>query len=612
MWVSELQNPLFTNYAKHKAGPADRSERRPSPSPPRRTFYTERQVIGLSTLNRMPKYSLGIICILLLATGVRLWGLTERGVYDYDEAWYLLEAKTLYYTGDYLLSAVGLSEVDTDQGLRAYVKQRGTVPMTSVKPGHTILTFLGMVVLGTHDYSGLGVSALSGILTVLLVFLIGKELGGTRLGLAAAFILAVSPLHIHYSRSMYSQSNAVLFATLGAYLWVRQKNRDTPGLWPLFAAGAAIGYSFTCHFNIAWVTVGFIGLELLMGCVRKAEIRQRVLSVGTFGSGMAAPAILFELAGQLFKKMGLFPQDYPTYLGQFLHRQNIGERLVLSTRHIPFWTERLLSTEGILVVLLVVTGMFYLLLNARRAGLREIVLLGFPAMALLPPSLLAIDGLNYMLRNYVIALPALALLAGFGYLSIEIQFASRWADSRTVLAAICIAAIGSIAMANTLDILHVRSSYRDAASQLVGQLETQDGQLATRPLSAWPIWYFYLSNEYDQATESLRKRIHFYPKQIQEGDFELVDVKSYYRAILVNDTNSLDHYARLRQRVPLVHLPNPAARIPDPFFEGGGDQADTIRRLLVEKYTASSNIEIYDLRPGSHQSTVWHAHGDKG
>ena len=126
----------------------------------------------MNALNRLPTYSLGLICILLLATGVRLWGLTERGIYDYDEAWYLLEAKSLHYTGDYLLSTVGLSDIDTSQGLKAYVKQRGAVPMTSVKPGHTILTFLGMAVLGTYDYAGLGVSALSGILTVLLVFCI--------------------------------------------------------------------------------------------------------------------------------------------------------------------------------------------------------------------------------------------------------------------------------------------------------------------------------------------------------------------------------------------------------------------------------------------------------
>jgi 4-amino-4-deoxy-L-arabinose transferase-like glycosyltransferase len=485
----------------------------------------------LSTLEQIPRYNLGVICILLLATGLRLWGLTERGIYDYDEAWYLLEAKTLYYTGDYLLSAVGLSDVDTSQGLKAYVKQRGTVPMTSVKPGHTILTFLGMVVLGTYDYAGLGVSALSGILTVLLVFLIGKELGGTRLGIAAALILAVSPLHIHYSRSMYSQSNAVLFATLGAYLWVRHQNRNTASLW-LFGAGAAIGYAFTCHFNIAWVTVGFISLELLMGCIRKVEIRQRLLSVGMFASGMAAPAALFELAGQLTKKIGLFPQDYPTYLGQFLHRQGLGEKLVVSARQVPFWTERLMATEGILVTLLVVAGTLFLLINLRHARLREVALLGLPAMALLPPSLLAIDGLYYILRNYAIALPALALLAGVGYLSVEKHFANRWSFARPLLATVCVAILITTAMGRSWSIRQLKSSYRDAASQLVAQLEKQGGRLATRPLSAWPIWYFYLSNEFDRAPANIQKQIRFYPKQNQEGDYELVDIKSYYRAVL--------------------------------------------------------------------------------
>ena len=91
-----------------------------------------------------------------------------------------------------------------------------------------------------------------------------------------------------------------------------------------------------------------------------------------------------------------------------------------------------------------------------------------------------------------------------------------------------------------------------------------------------------------------------------------MDIKSYYRAVLQKDTITLGHFAHLRAGTPLVRIDNPAARIPNAFFEAGGDEADNVRRLLTEEYTASSNIEIYDLRPGTHQATVWHAHGDKG
>ena len=566
---------------------------------------------GLNLSNRIQTTHVALAVVLVLAAGLRLWGITDRGVYDYDEAWYLLEAKTLHYTGDYLLSKVGLSDADTSLGLKAYVKQHGTVPMTSVKPGHTILTFLGMVVVGTGDYAGLGVSALSGTLTVLLVFLLGRQIGGTRLGLASALILAVSPLHVHYSRSMYSQANGVFLATLGAYLWTNYQTKEYTKPWRLLGAGLAIGFAFTCHFNLAYVTVGFIAVEIVYAHLKRRPIYERITRVGILGFGMAFPAFCFETGGQIAKKLGLFPKDYPTYIGQFVHRQSLAEDLVLSTRQIPFWTDRLTTTEGILVAALFIVGTCVLIAGSRRPSLTEVTLIGMALMALAPPSLLVVERLYDILRNYAIALPVIALISGTGFTFIAAECA-KWRRLDSTLAVVCILIILPTSYGRMGDTLDLRSGYRDASAELVSRLDAEDARLATHPPSAWPIWYFYLSNEYDDAPQQVRDRIHFYPEETQEGDFELVDVKSYYRAVLLKDHQALDRYARLRSSGSFLSLHNPAATIPEAFFEAGGDKAEAVREALAHRYTASQHIEIYDLRQGPHQAKVWTDNGDKG
>ena len=60
-------------------------------------------------------------------------------------------------------------------------------------------------------------SALAGILTVLVVWLIGRRYFSERAGLYAAGIAAIAPAHVHYSQYVRSYAFLGLFATL--YLW---------------------------------------------------------------------------------------------------------------------------------------------------------------------------------------------------------------------------------------------------------------------------------------------------------------------------------------------------------------------------------------------------------
>ena len=95
-------------------------------------------------------------------------------------------------------------------------------------------------------------AATYGILTVLTTFLLASALfGGRRVGLAAAFFLAIMPWHIHYSRTGFGELVSFLpFLTLGLYLFLLGVRRNE--VWPL--SGLVLG--LTLHtYRAAWVVL---------------------------------------------------------------------------------------------------------------------------------------------------------------------------------------------------------------------------------------------------------------------------------------------------------------------------------------------------------------------
>lgn len=96
-----------------------------------------------------------------------------------------------------------------------------------------ILKFLGIVV-SPHDFAlyflrdpsmfwliGRVTTAVIDIGTVLLVYLLGKKLFDGRVGLTAAFLLAINPLHIRYSHYVIVDVPMVMFSITSIYTMIR-------------------------------------------------------------------------------------------------------------------------------------------------------------------------------------------------------------------------------------------------------------------------------------------------------------------------------------------------------------------------------------------------------
>ncbi len=73
-----------------------------------------------------------------------------------------------------------------------------------------------------------------GVLSIILIYPIGKRLFNKETGLISAFLLAISPFHIYYSQELRSYSLFLLLSLLSVYFLVRILRENKLSLWAGF------------------------------------------------------------------------------------------------------------------------------------------------------------------------------------------------------------------------------------------------------------------------------------------------------------------------------------------------------------------------------------------
>jgi 4-amino-4-deoxy-L-arabinose transferase-like glycosyltransferase len=98
---------------------------------------------------------------------------------------------------------------------------------------------------GNNEYGVRFLSALAGTLMILVIGIVGLKLGGNKLGLLAAFLLAINPKSIFVSRMSYESNLAALLVLVGVYLMYLFKERRKSIY--LFISGIFLGFSIWAY-----------------------------------------------------------------------------------------------------------------------------------------------------------------------------------------------------------------------------------------------------------------------------------------------------------------------------------------------------------------------------
>jgi 4-amino-4-deoxy-L-arabinose transferase-like glycosyltransferase len=156
---------------------------------------------------------------------------------------------------------------------------------------------------GAREGTARIVEALLGVATILVVFALGRRLGGRELGrwvgLFAAFAVAVYPPFIHTTGELMSEPPAMLTlpAAILAFLWAsdRQANALVPGMreqvrsvWPWGVPGVLFG--LTAMFRPEYLLVG--AAFVVLAFIRIAWLRTGSGDGRNWTGGLAAAAVL--------------------------------------------------------------------------------------------------------------------------------------------------------------------------------------------------------------------------------------------------------------------------------------------------------------------------------
>ncbi len=235
-----------------------------------------------------------IIALLLLAFALRVSKLDNSAIW-WDEAW-----------------SIWVSQQPFDQTTH--------ITASDVHPPLYQWALHGWVrVVGISAFSARYLSLLAGLLTVATVYALTNRLGGTKAGMIALGLTAISPFFIHWSQEarMYAQAGLFTALTVYAYVRVRQDWRQMRWWALLVLAGASVPLiqylgaltliliNLHLLFTLKQSARSFYGrwivAMLLIGLIVGAWL---IYAIGLTRSGSADssadPAFVFQLASVLW------------------------------------------------------------------------------------------------------------------------------------------------------------------------------------------------------------------------------------------------------------------------------------------------------------------------
>ncbi len=296
-----------------------------------------------------------LIVIIVSASVLRLWDLGNIG-FNGDEAVYSGQAATL---------------AGNEESAKYF----------SIYRAHPL--FLQFIV--SIFFSSFGVSdtiariapAIFGILTVILVYIIGKELYNKRVAMVAAIVMTLIPYHIIVSRQVLLDVPLSFFSTLTLFFVIRYIRQDKGVHW-LYFIGASSGLSFLSKEVGIFVLIASI-VSLIL--TRKFSF-EKLAIIGSSFLLATSPFWIPILTIQEAQQTALSYWQWQTSRDQ--------------NQPDTFYLEKLIRDAlGFVLTGLFVVSLFYLWKVGKLKNLNVVVLLTWIGTTLLLFQLLPIKGFHF-------------------------------------------------------------------------------------------------------------------------------------------------------------------------------------------------------------------------
>lgn len=341
-----------------------------------------------------------LFLIIFLGAILRFYRIKELGTFRGDQATELLGTAQIL-RGDLTLIGIktSISEV-----------RNGAVMYYLMAPFLWLFRF--------DPVAGGVVQSLLSLATIVIVFFLGKSLGGEKLGLVAAFLIATSALLVDYSRQTMLAHYPLFFVSLSLLLFWQIINRFSR--LRIFLLGFLLGFMLQIHYSTLAVFLTAVAFPFLF--LKRTQIFVYFLALlPGFILGFS-PMIAFELRHEFFQTkmfvnylkessggyflshLGAYFSYWPTVLGKW------GAIFIFFLGVVTFFRYlqgKLGRLEKLCLLQIAATALFIFLLVKENAAVH------YAISAFVPIVLLTVGALFSLTNLILIVILAAFFLANF-------------------------------------------------------------------------------------------------------------------------------------------------------------------------------------------------------
>jgi len=360
-------------------------------------------------VNRLREHWI-LLPILCIGTAFRTWELTKIGLRG-DEAVYAGQALILAGHEEmrrfFVLASRGISNFLLHQGLQALVYSA----------------------FGVSDLTTRLLSVTFSMLTVVVVYLLGRELFDQRIGAVAAFLLAINGYAVSLGRLALLDSTMTFFFTL-SMLWLANWIRTGKPRWAYLLAGTA-GLAVMAKAPAALVIP--VSLLIVIVTRRLGDLDLRTVAGSTLAFTVSISPAILQFASN------------PSLLTEFFLQGSSRVSRVPTT----YYIDKLATLAGPIFLLITILGVAVALVYRKKG---DLICLIWAATVILFFQAYPLKGFNYILP----LVPAASILAGRGLVSLArslnvlpslaLKNPHRWGEVVTATAMILLIAPASYSL----------------------------------------------------------------------------------------------------------------------------------------------------------------------
>jgi mannosyltransferase len=335
-----------------------------------------------------PKRALTLLLVILaLGLSLRLYKLDSKGIW-YDE----------------LHSIIPTDPTNSLASVIEYCK-------TDQPPAYFLTLYFWYKVFPYNEASGKVLGAIIGVLGILGMYFLGKEVGGRNAGLAVAFLTAGNIFLVYYSQELRFYGLLFLMASLSCLFFIRFIK--SPILRnQIFLVITTTLLLYTHYFGLVVALTEAI-IFLIIGLVNRRGIRFFLKGLACAAFVLLAflpwiPIIFQDLQINSFWIADPGPLFFIDYF-RFYFAQYWGKTF----RHVISWT-------FFLVLLYYFWTLLYRAKKGQRVEIDHFVIIGWGILTLLIPYLYTVYRMPMLLDRYtIITLPAMLLAVALGWVYIK-------------------------------------------------------------------------------------------------------------------------------------------------------------------------------------------------